>query len=158
MTPIASTINRFRICIFGNQPDTCQFKVKNDAATSWCKFWGEMLLSLQWNSFEEFTPLRPRGGGGNLSPNTPFVFQKELKFNLQLPKLCYTLFNFRGQVMPEEKQSKQFQNSGFSGIYSLHCITGSSRRWEKQTYTSIGSKEKAISYFVQYGNKWRNQK
>ena len=40
------------------------------------KFW-EMISSLQWNSFEEFTPLSLSRGWGNLSLATPFVFQDE---------------------------------------------------------------------------------
>ena len=40
------------------------------------KFW-ERISSLQWNSFEEFTPLSLSRGWGNLSLATPFVFQDE---------------------------------------------------------------------------------
>ena len=117
-----------------------------------------MLLSLKFLWGILFTQAK-RGGEGNLSPNTPFVFQNELKFILQLPKICFMLFNLRGQSyarMDAKFDKKQFQK--ISSEKFIHCTALRRRRrrrrgWEKQTF--IHSKPKEVSKVIFW---CRNQK
>ena len=90
-----------------------------------------MLLSLQWNSFEEFSPLRPRGGEGERGkPKSQhsFCVPKGVKLQPSAPQNMFHTFQFENGTKLCEKRCKVWQKTVSKEhlweIYSLHCTWG----------------------------------